>query len=119
MLSPSCVSTLITSAPSSARIWVANGPITTVVRSSTLTPCKGPDIVEACWDASMASETIAASCACLRSPRSIFTTPSLRGCAAAYRRSSLAQVLRGLHTEHRFADERFELNNVAQGARYA
>src|SRR5689334_11554106 len=42
MLSPSLVSTLITSAPSSARIWVANGPITTVVRSMTLTLLKGP-----------------------------------------------------------------------------
>src|SRR6478672_4386131 len=45
MLSPSCGSTLITSAPSSARIWVANGPITTVVRSRIRTPDRGPGIV--------------------------------------------------------------------------
>src|SRR5262249_47373997 len=45
MLSPSCASTLITSAPNSARIWVANGPMTTVVRSRTLTPDRGPGIL--------------------------------------------------------------------------
>src|SRR5262245_27444946 len=42
--SPSGGSTLITSAPKSARICVAYGPITTVVRSRTRTPCSGPAI---------------------------------------------------------------------------
>ena len=40
--SPSGGSTLITSAPKSARICVAYGPITTVVRSRTRTPVSGP-----------------------------------------------------------------------------
>src|ERR1700688_1530470 len=44
MLSPSWDSILITSAPSSARIWVANGPMTTEVRSRTFTPSNGPGI---------------------------------------------------------------------------
>src|SRR3954470_13950380 len=44
MLSPSCGSILITSAPSSASTCVANGPMTTVVRSRTFTPCNGPGI---------------------------------------------------------------------------
>ena len=35
-------STVITSAPRSPRIWVARGPMTTVLRSSTRTPCSGP-----------------------------------------------------------------------------
>src|SRR5438045_10740 len=42
MTSPPGGSTLITSAPKSARICVAYGPITTVVRSSTRTPLSGP-----------------------------------------------------------------------------
>src|SRR5690348_14222537 len=42
MTSPPGGSTLITSAPKSARICVAYGPITTVVRSSTRTPASGP-----------------------------------------------------------------------------
>src|SRR6185503_123083 len=40
--SPSGGSTLTTSAPKSARICVAYGPITTVVRSRTRTPVSGP-----------------------------------------------------------------------------
>src|SRR5258708_15368401 len=44
MLSPSWDSILMTSAPSSARIWVAYGPMTTVVRSRTFTPSNGPGI---------------------------------------------------------------------------
>src|SRR4051812_21521002 len=44
MTSPVGGSTLITSAPKSARIWVAYGPMTTVVRSITLTPSRGPAI---------------------------------------------------------------------------
>src|SRR5258706_10998232 len=40
--SPSGGSTFTTSAPRSARICVAYGPITTVVRSSTRTPSSGP-----------------------------------------------------------------------------
>src|SRR5258706_15326690 len=44
MLSPSWDSILMTSAPNSARIWVANGPMTTLVRSRTLTPSNGPGI---------------------------------------------------------------------------
>src|SRR5258708_32905689 len=43
--SPSGGSTLITSAPKSPRICVANGPITTVVRSRTRTPLRGPPIL--------------------------------------------------------------------------
>src|SRR6516225_588443 len=42
MMSPSGASILITSAPRSPRICVANGPRTTVVRSSTLIPASGP-----------------------------------------------------------------------------
>src|SRR5215471_6023954 len=42
MLSPSGDSTLMTSAPSPARICVANGPITTLVRSRIRTPASGP-----------------------------------------------------------------------------
>ena len=42
MTSPSGGSTLTTSAPRSARIWVAYGPITTVVRSRIRTPFNGP-----------------------------------------------------------------------------
>src|SRR5215216_369859 len=42
LLSPSRVSTLMTSAPRSPRICVAYGPMTTVVRSSTRTPSRGP-----------------------------------------------------------------------------
>ena len=42
MPSPSGGSTLITSAPRPARICVANGPISTVVRSRILTPASGP-----------------------------------------------------------------------------
>ena len=41
-VSPSGDSTLMTSAPRSARICEANGPITTVVRSMILTPASGP-----------------------------------------------------------------------------
>ena len=44
--SPPIGSTLITSAPCSARIWVANGPATTWLRSSTLIPSSGPPIRE-------------------------------------------------------------------------
>src|SRR6267142_1332683 len=44
MLSPSWDSILMTSAPNSARIWVANGPMTTLVRSRTFTPSNGPGI---------------------------------------------------------------------------
>src|SRR5258706_3141429 len=44
MLTPSWDSILMTSAPSSARIWVAYGPMTTVVRSRTFTPSNGPGI---------------------------------------------------------------------------
>ncbi|MNC87417.1 hypothetical protein D3C83_31440 [compost metagenome] len=40
--SPDFDSTLITSAPWSARIWVASGPTTTEVRSTTRTPSRGP-----------------------------------------------------------------------------
>src|SRR6185503_1294393 len=40
--SPDLDSTLITSAPWSARIWVHNGPTTTDVRSTTCTPSSGP-----------------------------------------------------------------------------
>src|SRR5688572_7427572 len=40
--SPDFDSTLITSAPWSARIWVHNGPTTTEVRSTTRTPSSGP-----------------------------------------------------------------------------
>src|SRR5215475_8969199 len=43
--SPSGGSTLITSAPMSARCWVANGPSSTAVRSITFTPASGPGIV--------------------------------------------------------------------------
>src|SRR5882672_11427559 len=43
--SPSGGSTLITSAPMSARCWVANGPRSTAVRSITFTPANGPGIV--------------------------------------------------------------------------
>src|SRR5688500_10649954 len=42
MTSPSGLSTLITSAPMSPRIWVAYGPMTTVVMSITRTPASGP-----------------------------------------------------------------------------
>src|SRR5678815_5258695 len=42
--SPSGGSTLITSAPMSARCWVANGPSSTAVRSITFTPANGPGI---------------------------------------------------------------------------
>ena len=42
MLSPSGGSTLITSAPMSAMIWVQYGPITIAVRSTTGTPASGP-----------------------------------------------------------------------------
>src|SRR5262245_33119462 len=42
MLSPAGASTLTTSAPSPARSWVANGPITTLVRSMIFTPASGP-----------------------------------------------------------------------------
>src|SRR5262245_65526959 len=42
MLSPSGDSTLMTCAPSPARSCVANGPITTLVRSRTRTPANGP-----------------------------------------------------------------------------
>src|SRR5688572_29825217 len=40
--SPAFDSTLITSAPWSARIWVASGPTTTEVRSTTRTSSRGP-----------------------------------------------------------------------------
>src|SRR5947208_15500510 len=43
--SPSGGSTLITSAPMSAKCWVANGPSSTAVRSITFTPASGPGIV--------------------------------------------------------------------------
>src|ERR1019366_5122407 len=42
---PSGFSTLITSAPWSARIMVARGPETLEVRSTTRYPCKGPGIL--------------------------------------------------------------------------
>src|SRR5436190_11202786 len=42
--SPSGGSTLITSAPMSARCCVANGPSSTAVRSITFTPASGPGI---------------------------------------------------------------------------
>src|SRR5215475_13741595 len=42
--SPSGGSTLITSAPMSARCCVANGPNSTAVRSITFTPASGPGI---------------------------------------------------------------------------
>src|SRR5580658_10085489 len=42
LMSPSRLSTVITSAPRSPRIWVASGPITTEDRSSTRTPSSGP-----------------------------------------------------------------------------
>src|SRR5215469_5904228 len=45
MMSPSGDSILITSAPRSARICVANGPRTTVVRSRILIPASGPGFV--------------------------------------------------------------------------
>ncbi len=41
--SPPGASILMTSAPMSPRIWVANGPSTIVVRSITRTPASGPD----------------------------------------------------------------------------
>src|SRR5215471_11165461 len=41
-LSPSGASTLMTSAPMSPSVWVANGPSTTVVRSITRMPASGP-----------------------------------------------------------------------------
>src|SRR5215472_6422922 len=44
-LSPSGDSTLITSAPMSPRICVANGPSTTVVRSITRMPASGPPCI--------------------------------------------------------------------------
>ncbi len=40
--SPAGDSTLITSAPMSPRIWVASGPSTLTVRSTTRTPASGP-----------------------------------------------------------------------------
>ena len=40
--SPSGGSTLTTSAPYPARMWVAHGPITTVERSRILIPASGP-----------------------------------------------------------------------------
>ena len=40
--SPSRLSSLITSAPKSPSIWVASGPSTTEVKSSTRTPASGP-----------------------------------------------------------------------------
>src|SRR6478736_2779459 len=48
--SPSGGSTLITSAPMSARCWVANGPSSTAVRSITFTPASGPGIVVSSLD---------------------------------------------------------------------
>jgi hypothetical protein len=42
VMSPPSGSTLITSAPWSARNMVDNGPETTLVRSSTLIPANGP-----------------------------------------------------------------------------
>src|SRR5215472_17485029 len=45
MMSPSGGSILTTSAPRSARICVANGPSTTVVRSRILIPASGPGFV--------------------------------------------------------------------------
>src|SRR5579883_2149769 len=44
MMSPSGGSTLMTSAPRSPRIWVASGPRTTLVRSTTVTPASGPSL---------------------------------------------------------------------------
>src|SRR5215472_14321287 len=44
MMSPSGASILITSAPRSPRICVASGPNTTVVRSRTLMPERGPGL---------------------------------------------------------------------------
>ncbi|CFW45500.1 Uncharacterised protein [Bordetella pertussis] len=44
MLSPSGGSILITSAPMSPRIWVATGPDSAAVMSSTRTPLNGPSI---------------------------------------------------------------------------
>src|SRR6516164_6108776 len=55
MMSPSGGSILTTSAPRSARICVASGPRTTVVRSRTLIPASGPGFVSLasrqarCW----------------------------------------------------------------------
>ena len=46
MLSPPGASILMMSAPISPRICVANGPITTVVRSSILMPASGPQLSE-------------------------------------------------------------------------
>src|SRR5690625_2684606 len=43
VVSPSGGSTLITSAPISAMIWVQYGPITIAVRSTIRTPASGPD----------------------------------------------------------------------------
>src|SRR5579871_3207372 len=43
--SPSSGSSLTTSAPWSARVWVHTGPTTTAVRSSTLTPASGPPVI--------------------------------------------------------------------------
>ncbi len=45
--SPSGASIFTTSAPSSASNRVADGPITTVVRSSTRTPASGPPTARA------------------------------------------------------------------------
>src|SRR5215207_1341944 len=45
-MSPSGGSTLMTSAPMSAMIWVQYGPITTAVRSSTRTPANGPSAMQ-------------------------------------------------------------------------
>ena len=41
-VSPTAVSMVMTSAPRSPSVWVARGPITTVLRSSTRTPSSGP-----------------------------------------------------------------------------
>src|SRR6202012_4255602 len=45
LLSPAGFSTVMTSAPRSPRICVANGPMTTAVRSSTRMPLSGPPLV--------------------------------------------------------------------------
>src|SRR6218665_610464 len=48
MMSPCGLSTLITSATMSPKIWVAYGPITTLVKSTTLNPESAPGILVRC-----------------------------------------------------------------------
>ena len=57
-VSPTAVSIVMTSAPRSPSVWVASGPITTVLRSSTRTPSSGPDAAP-CWGSvALASVTL-------------------------------------------------------------